>query len=124
MWDVLTGFERWPSWNPDVKSMQAPASVAPGSSFTWKAGGATIRSTIQEVERPRRIAWTGRAVGTRAVHVWRLTPRDGTTVVTTEESFAGWLPRVLRPRMQRTLEHGLEQGLRHLKAEAERGKEA
>jgi hypothetical protein len=120
---VLTGFERWPSWNPDVKSMRAPPSVAPGSEFTWKAGGMTIRSTIHEVERPRRIGWTGKTVGTRAVHVWRLVPRDGATVVATEESLAGWLPRLLRRRMQRALDQALEQSLRRLKAEAERGKE-
>jgi hypothetical protein len=49
-----------------------------------------------------------------------LTPRDGGTLVTTEESFAGWLPRLLRRRMQRTLDQSLEQGVRNLKAEAER----
>lgn len=120
VWEVLTRFARWPSWNPDVTSMQAPETVAPGTEFTWTAGGVTIRSTVREVERPRRIGWRGKTVGTSATHVWRLTPRDGGTLVTTEESFAGWLPRLLRRRMQRTLDQSLEQGVRHLKAEAER----
>jgi hypothetical protein len=31
VWEVLTAFERWPSWNPDVKSMTLHEPVAPGS---------------------------------------------------------------------------------------------
>jgi uncharacterized membrane protein len=35
VWDVLTGFEQWPDWNPDVKSMSFEGPVAPGSEFRW-----------------------------------------------------------------------------------------
>jgi uncharacterized protein YndB with AHSA1/START domain len=38
VWEVLTTFERWPSWNPDVKSMAIEGGVAEGSEFRWKAG--------------------------------------------------------------------------------------
>ena len=31
VWKVLTAFERWPSWNPDVKSMAVQGPVARGS---------------------------------------------------------------------------------------------
>ncbi len=120
VWSVLTDFGGWPRWNPDVKAMSVDGDVAPGTRFTWKSGPATIKSTIQEVERPRLIAWTGRTLGTTAKHVYRLEPRDGRTAVQTQESFEGWLPRLLRGRMTSTLKKGLDDGLRHLKAEAER----
>ena len=90
VWEVLTSFEAWPSWNPDVKSLSLAGPVSEGTTFRWKPGGATtITSTIREVERPRAIGWTGKTFGVHAVHVWRLEPRHGGTHVETEESFDG-----------------------------------
>jgi uncharacterized protein YndB with AHSA1/START domain len=31
VWEVLTAFERWPSWNPDVKSMAARSRTGFGT---------------------------------------------------------------------------------------------
>jgi uncharacterized protein YndB with AHSA1/START domain len=115
VWDVLTDFDGWPSWNPDVKSMSIDGDVAPGTKFRWKSGPASITSTIQRVERPRLIAWTGETLGMSAIHVYRLDARDGGTVVHTEESFQGWLARLLRGQMRKTLQNSLDSGLRHLK---------
>jgi len=120
VWDVLATFEDWPSWNPDVKSMSIDGPVAPGTQFRWKAGPGTISSTLQEVDPPRLIAWSGRTFGVNAFHVWRLEPRDAQTLVHTEETFDGLIARLFRGRMRKTLTEGLESGLRHLKAEAER----
>ena len=120
VWKVLTDFEQWPSWNPDVKSMSLEGAVVPGSEFRWKAGPGTINSTIQRVEPPRLIAWTGRTLGIHAVHFWWLEPRDAGTLVRTEESYDGLAARVFRRRLQKTLDRALEDGLRHLKDEVER----
>jgi hypothetical protein len=59
-------------------------------------------------------------LGIRAVHVWRFEPQSGRTFVRTAGSFAGWLPRLLRGRVQAQLHKSLEAGLSNLKAEAER----
>jgi uncharacterized protein YndB with AHSA1/START domain len=120
VWDVLTAVEDWPSWNPDVKSVSIEGPVAPGTVFRWKSGPGTITSTLQELERPRLASWTGRTFGLRAVHVWRLEPQEGGTLVRTEETFDGALARLFRGRLQRRLDAALADGLRHLKAEAER----
>ena len=120
VWEVLTAFERWPSWNPDVKSMTVQGPVAPGSVFRWKAGPGTITSTIYRVEPPWQIAWTGRTLGIKAIHFWQLEPGEGKTLVRTEESFEGLLARLLRGSMQKTLDNSLADGLRSLKAEVER----
>lgn len=120
VWDVLTGFDRWPRWNPDVKSMSFDGGVAEGSQFRWKAGPSTITSTIRRVERPRLIGWTGKTPGASAIHLYRLEPRDGKTLVRTEESFEGLIVRAFRGRMQKALKTSLDAGLRYLKAEAER----
>jgi uncharacterized protein YndB with AHSA1/START domain len=120
VWDVLTAFDRWPSWNPDVKSMTMRGTVAPGSVFRWKAGPGTITSTIRRVEPPRLLAWTGKTLGIRAIHFWWLEPRDGKTFVRTAESYDGLVARLFRGSAQKALDSGLEDGLRHLKAEVER----
>jgi hypothetical protein len=115
----LTTIEEWPSWNPEVKSASLEGELTPGSRFDWKAGPGTITSTLQEVERLRRIAWTGKTLGIRAIHVYRLEPRDGRTLVRSEESWEGLLARFLRRRIQRTLDQATDSGLARLKAAAE-----
>jgi hypothetical protein len=119
VWEVLTAFERWPSWNRDVKSMTLQGEVAPGSVFRWKAGPGTITSTIQRVQRPRLIAWTGKTLGIKAIHFWHFEPRNGKTFVRTEESYDGLVARLLRRSLQKILDRALVDGLRSLKAEVE-----
>jgi hypothetical protein len=121
VWEVLTDFEGWPAWNPDVKSMSFGGEVAEGSEFRWKAGPGTITSTIRRVERPRLIGWTGKTLGINAVHVYRLEPRDGRTLVRTEESFDGLIARLTRGPARKWLKKSLDDGLQSLKARVERG---
>lgn len=120
VWPVLTEIDSWPHWNPQVKSASLKGSLDEGSEFRWKAGPGTIRSTITHVDQPRKIAWTGRTLSINAIHVYVLEPRNGTTLVKTQESYEGFVARVLRGRLQKTLDQALDEGLRHLKAEAER----
>jgi uncharacterized protein YndB with AHSA1/START domain len=119
-WDVLTAIARWPNWNPAVKSASFDGEVDEGAAFRWKAGPGTITSTIRDVERPRRIAWTGTSFGVKAIHVHTFEQRDGGTVVRTEESYDGLVARLFRRRLQTVLDTTLEGELQHLKAEAER----
>lgn len=120
VWEVLTGFEQWPDWNPDVRSMSFAGPVAPGSEFRWKAGPGTIVSTLEEVDRPRYIRWRGRTMSIKAMHEWRFEPSNGGTRVDTEESFSGLLARLFRGSLQKTLDRSTESGLEHLKRESER----
>jgi uncharacterized protein YndB with AHSA1/START domain len=120
VWDVLTRFEEWPQWNPQVKSMSFDGPVAPGSEFRWKAGPGTIVSRLEQVEPPRYVRWRGRTMSIKAIHEWRLEPRDGGTSVETEETYSGLLARLFRGQLQKALDKALEEGLEHLKREAER----
>jgi len=120
VWEVLTDFDRWQEWNPEVKSMSFDGPLAPGAMFRWKAGPGTIVSTVEEVDRPRYIRWRGRTLSIAAIHEWRFEGRDGGTHVETDESFSGMLARLLRGSLQKQLDRALEEGLEHLKREAER----
>jgi uncharacterized protein YndB with AHSA1/START domain len=120
VWNLLTAIERWPTWNPDVKSASLDGLAAEGATFRWKAGPSTISSTVIRLDAPRLIAWTGKTLGIRAVHVWRLQSTNGRTLARTEESYEGFLPRVLRRPLQRMLDRTLADGVHHLMVEAER----
>jgi uncharacterized protein YndB with AHSA1/START domain len=120
VWEVLTGFEQWPKWNPEVKSMKIDGPVAPGTEFRWKSGPGTIVSTLEQVDPPRYIRWRGRTLSVKAIHEWRLEPANGGTRVETDESFSGFLARLFRGSLQKTLDRSTESGLEHLKREAER----
>jgi hypothetical protein len=120
VWTVLSDLQRWPDWYEDVGTMRIEGPLAPGTRFTWKAGGMTIRSELVEVRPPRRIAWTGRALGLSAIHVWQLDPAEAGTQVTTAESFEGFLPRLLPGLMRRTLEKTLDTSIKLLRKACER----
>jgi uncharacterized protein YndB with AHSA1/START domain len=120
VWDVLTDFERWPDWNADVSSVSLRGDGKPGTTFRWRSGSSTIESTIEQVDAPARILWTGRTSGIRATHLHELEARNGGTFVRTKESFEGLPARLLRGRLQKALQRALDSGLRQLKDEAEK----
>lgn len=119
-WEVLTRIDEWPRWNPDVESAAIEGDLAEGSRFRWNVGSRTIESTIRQLEPPATITWTSKTPGLRAIHVYRLEPHGGGTLISSSESWEGVVARVFRVRMQGTLERAMQAGLRHLKAEAER----
>jgi hypothetical protein len=120
VWEVLAAFDRWPSWNPEVRSMSMHGPLAVGSTFRWKAGPGTISSTIRQIEPPRRIGWTGRTLGMKAFDAFQLQPHEGRTVVREQESWNGLVAHLFRRSLQKTLDRSLDSGLQHLKAEVER----
>jgi hypothetical protein len=122
VWEVMTNLERWPAWNPDVKSVSFWGAIAAGTEFRWRVNTGTITSRFQSVERPRLLAWTGRLfpLGIEAVHVWKLESRAGFTRVRTEESWNGVAVRLLRGRAKGMLQQSIDRGLAALKSECEK----
>ena len=123
VWAVMADIGRWPDWNPDITEATVHGPVQTGTTFDWKSGPGTIRSTFQVVERLTELSWTGKTMGIPAIHVYRLRPSDqhpGHTVVRLEESWDGLLARRLRRPFTRTLQTAIDSGLARLKAETER----
>lgn len=120
VWEVLVDINSWNKWNSSisVSSLDQPLQV--GAQFFWKSGGMAIRSTIQEIAPHERLSWTGKAFGSSAHHVWKLSIENGTTFVSTTETMDGWLVRLLKPWIQKTVEHSLETWLQALKRHTER----
>jgi hypothetical protein len=120
VWSTLVDIESWPAWNPDVESAEVHGALAEGVAFSWKAGGMSIESRLEDVSSPSRLAWTGTTLGTRAIHVSRFISVGDQTRAVTEESFEGPLPWLLRVPMRKVLAASLSRGLVALKAESER----
>ena len=119
VWRLLADIPHWADWNTDVRNVSAPDGIRPGATFTWRSGPGRIRSTLAAVEPERELSWTGRSLGIRAVHVYRLQPEGAGTTVVLEESWTGLPARLMRRRCQVMLDSALESGLARLKAAAE-----
>ena len=120
VWDVISDIEAWPAWNPDVKTARLEGPLAVGSVFRWRAGGASLTSTLGVVDPPRELSWSGRTRGIRAIHVFRFDPSDGGTLARSEESWEGLVPTLLRATAAERSTRGIRSVLRLLKDEAER----
>jgi hypothetical protein len=116
VWALLSDIEGWPAWNPDVKQARLGGPLAPDSEFTWKAGLGTIRSVLRVVEPPNRIGWTGKTMGIAAAHVWTIEALEAGTHVLTEESWDGFIVKLLRGMMRKQLQKSMDAGLAHLAA--------
>ena len=119
VWQVLSYFEGWPSWNKSVSKIKLEGPLSAGTAFVWVTDGAKIVSRIEEVIEPYELAWSGTIWGIRAVHVWRLEEREGGTLVHTEESFDGLIAKLFPGVMTKMLRKALDQVLADLKSESE-----
>ena len=117
---VISAIDQWPSWNPDVKSVELQGPVQEGTVFRWKSGPSTLTSTLQVVDPPHEIAWTGTTMGIKAVHVFRFQANDVGTLARSEESWEGLIASLLKVYSRKTLDKGIRTVLSHLKTEAER----
>ncbi len=115
VWALLADFEGWPSWNQNVSKMTLDGKARVGATFVWVADGARIVSRIEELDRPSRIAWTGRTLGIRATHIWEFEDKEGGTLVRTRECFVGFVAKLLRGLLRRMLEKALAQNVAALK---------
>jgi len=120
VWEVLSAIDGWPNWNPEVKKASLDGELKEGTSFRWKAGPSSLTSKLVTVAAPRQIAWTGKSLGLSATHVYNLEPRDGKTLVRTEESVGGILARLVRRPLTKRMDTAVRRGLEGLKTEAER----
>ena len=120
VWETLTNVDHWADWQKDISRAKLSGELKPHSTFVWKSGGATIRSTLHTVEPSKKIAWTGKTLGMFAVHNWTLTEKDGETEVSVEESLEGLIARLLKSAFNKNLENGMQNWLDLLKQECEK----
>jgi uncharacterized protein YndB with AHSA1/START domain len=120
VWGLHTDISSWSEWLPDIDASTIEGPLAVGTVFHWQTSGLSIESTIQEIDPPRRIVWSGPARGIMAIHLWTMTLSDEDRVlVHTEESWDGEPVRAEPKEMQQALDGSLRAWLQSLKHKAE-----
>lgn len=120
VWAILTDIDNWSSWNKDISHPRLNGDLRPEATFVWRSGGATISSTLHTVEPYSDLGWTGKALGTFAIHNWTLTEANGRTTVSVEESMEGFLVSVFKRSFTKNLETGMRKWLESLKQACEK----
>ncbi|PKL66600.1 MAG: polyketide cyclase [Methanobacteriales archaeon HGW-Methanobacteriales-1] len=122
VWKIMVNIEEWPRWNPEIKSAAIFGDLSVGTKFKWKAGPGTITSQILEVDPPKTLAWKGKTMGIKAIHLWNIDFINEKTVVSTEESWDGIIVHLMKGTMQKSLQKSINAGLKYLKIESEKNR--
>jgi hypothetical protein len=119
IWSLQSDISSWSEWLPDIDASTVEGPLEVGTIFRWQTYGLSIESTIQEIDAPRRIVWSGLAQGITAIHAWTMTPSEDRVLVHTEESWDGDPVRAQPEEMQQALDGSLRAWLQNLKHKAE-----
>lgn len=120
VWGIHADINAWPTWQPEISQTSLKSSLETGVVFNWKSGGFKLTSTVEHFCEYQSIGWTGRGVGSSAIHIWKFEPlANGNTLVRTRESMEGWLVKMLKGMLARKLNESLDTWLTALQREAE-----
>ncbi|WP_323758103.1 SRPBCC family protein [Roseivirga sp.] len=120
VWEVMSNINHWAAWQTEISKPKLNGKLKPESTFDWKTGGAKIHSTLHTVEPYSQLGWTGKTFGMFAIHNWKLTETEGTTIVQVEESMEGFLAGLFKKTLSKNLEKGMQNWLDLLKKECEK----
>jgi hypothetical protein len=103
---ALVRATEWPEFYDNAKDVQIDGpspELSLGTLFHWTTFGVRAHTTIEELVPNRRLAWSGRALGSTAYHGWVIEPREGGCLVITEETQQGAIPSLGRFFLRRGL---------------------
>jgi len=108
LWELLTDVERWPLWYRACQWVRIDSTGPTRSgvqpiSFRWKAHPVTLRSTLVDIDQPRRFTLIADGIGVHAERTFTLRPSGLSTVVVSHEIQVGPLPRLARNLLARWL---------------------
>ncbi|MFF3838323.1 SRPBCC family protein [Streptomyces sp. NPDC001930] len=119
VWELLSGVDRWASWNPAITEVTLASDVRVDARFTWVSHRARMRSQFAVVDPLSELTWTGVSMGIKGIHRNLLQELpDGRVLARTEESMASPFLRLIFS--ERKLHATLSEQLTRLKEAAER----
>ena len=113
IWSILTDFDKYPNWNPFIKSITG--NVAIGNKITARieppdANGMTFKPTILAFEKNKEFRWIGHLLFSGLFdgeHKFELIDNgNGTTTFKQSEIFGG----ILVPLFKKTLDENTTNG--------------
>jgi hypothetical protein len=126
VWQVLTDFERYPEWNPQIRRIAGPREVGARLEFEGAMdGGRTMkfRPRLLVVEPPRELRWLGQLLMRGLFdgeHQFQIVPLGpGTVRFHQNERFRGLLVPLLIALIGKSTRRGFERMNQALKERAE-----
>ena len=126
VWGVLTDVERYPEWNPFIKSLEG--NLAEGEIIQAEIQPAdknpmTIRPQIISVQKHKELRWKGRVLLPGifdAEHIFELTGlEDQTTRFVQRENFSGIMVPFMKKMLDDNTRRGFEMMNQRLKERCE-----
>jgi len=121
IWQALTKIDQWGNWLTNIKKPKLNGELKVGATFIWTNGGVKIHSTIHAFEPYNNFGWTGKSLGTFAIHNWTIVKAKDQTEVIVNESMEGFLVDLFKKSFYKILDNGLQNWLVMLKNECEKG---
>lgn len=125
VWQVLMNFDRYPQWNPFVKSIKGEAKMGAHLECTLQPEGMkpqVFKPTVVALELEREFAWLGK-LGISGLfdgeHHFQLIPQDDKTLFIHKENFNGILVPLLLALIGDKTRRGFEAMNRALKQRVE-----
>ena len=115
VWEILTDFERYPRWNPFIKSVTGPVKV--GNRITARikppeASGMTFTPTVLAFEPNRELRWLGKLLFSGLFdgeHKFELLDTgNGTSRFIQSEKFRGILVPLFKKQLDNNTRRGFE----------------
>jgi hypothetical protein len=119
LWDMLADVKAWPEWQGTSYVKPPAGPLERGSTFVAELGGHRWNLTVTEADRPKRLVWTGRQMGLRAVHEWELVGTGAGVKAISRESMSGWLLLFISATVKKRVSETDEKWLACLKSTAE-----
>ena len=128
VWQVLTDFEKYPTWNPFIKKITGVAARNEKLEVHMpdpRGGTMIFTPTILVVERDRELRWLGRSEGDvfNGEHRFRIDPienNNNKVHFTQGEKFSGSMVASLEGWLDTAVKHNFEDMNRALKQIAEK----
>jgi hypothetical protein len=126
VWDILVDFEKYPAWNPFIKSIKGNAEQ--GKKITARleppgASGMTISPTLLAVRNYKELKWLGHLFINGLFdgeHIFELHEnKDGSTTFIQRENFKGILVPLFTKLLDNNTREGFELMNQRLKDRAE-----
>lgn len=113
VWDVLVDVRSWTEWYPDIRRIEAPATLVQGTRFRFRTGPTTVDATVDVAESLSALAFTGTSRGSTATYRFELdSASDQTaTLIWLTQTADGLATRTMRPMLQRIADRSLPEWL-------------
>lgn len=110
VWAILSNFEKYPDWNPFVKSLTG--KVAVGERIRVVLPDMTFRPTVLKFDENTELRWLGKLLIKGVFdgeHYFKLTSNsNGTTTLTHGENFSGILVDLFRKKLETDTKSGFK----------------